>query len=49
MATQFSIPASPARSIVTIDTFLGADFTNSPAAVKETMSPNLKNMIRDVP
>ena len=49
MATQFSIPASPARSIVTIDTFLGADFTNSPAAVKETLSPNLKNMIRDVP
>lgn len=49
MATQFSVPGSPSRSVLTIDTFLGADFTNSPAAVDETRSPNLKNMIRDVP
>lgn len=49
MAVNFSIPASPSRSVLTIDTFLGADFTNSPAAVDETRSPNCKNMIRDVP
>ncbi|MED9905286.1 MAG: hypothetical protein UFG06_14040 [Lachnospiraceae bacterium] len=34
---------------MTISEFLGADFTNSPAAVSESMSPNCKNMIRDVP
>ena len=49
MATRFSIPKSPSRSILTIDTFLGADFTNSPSAVDITRSPNCKNMIRDVP
>ena len=49
MAVSFSMPKSPSRSILTIDTFLGADFTNSPAAVDETRSPNCKNMIRDVP
>lgn len=49
MATRFSIPKSPSRSIMTIDTFLGADFTNSPSAVDITRSPNCKNMIRDVP
>ena len=49
MATSFPIPKSPSRSILTIDTFLGADFTNSPAAVDESRSPNCKNMIRDVP
>ena len=49
MATSFPIPKSPSRSILTIDTFLGADFTNSPAAVDESRSPDCKNMIRDVP
>ena len=49
MATKFSIPSSPSRSVLTISTFLGADFTNSPAAVSESQSPNCKNMIRDVP
>lgn len=49
MAAKFSIPSSPARSILTIDKFLGADFTNSPAAVSEYQSPNCPNMIRDVP
>lgn len=49
MATRFSIPKSPSRSILTIDTFLGADFTNSPSAVDITRSPNCQNMIRDVP
>ncbi len=49
MSVNFSIPKSPSRSILTIDTFLGADFTNSPAAVDITRSPNCKNMIRDVP
>lgn len=49
MATKFSIPSSPNRSVLTISTFLGADFTNSPAAVSENQSPNCKNMIRDVP
>ena len=46
---QFSVPSSPKRSSVTINKFLGADFTNLPSAVDERMSPNLKNMIRDVP
>lgn len=49
MATKFSIPSSPSRSVLTISTFLGADFTNSLAAVSENQSPNCKNMIRDVP
>lgn len=49
MATKFSIPSSPSRSVLTISTFLGADLTNSPAAVSENQSPNCKNMIRDVP
>ena len=49
MAPKFSIPSSPSRSVLTISTFLGADFTNSPAAVSENQSPNCKNMIRDVP
>ena len=49
MAVQFSVPKSPARSTLTIDTFLGADFTNDPASVDIDKSPNLLNMIRDVP
>lgn len=49
MAVQFKVPASPARSTLTIDTFLGADFTNDPASVDIDKSPNLLNMIREVP
>ena len=49
MATTFPIPASPKKSVITIDEFLGADFTNSPANADTNKSPNLKNLIRDVP
>ena len=49
MAARFSIPASPKRSILNEDTFLGADFTNSPSAVDIRKSPNCVNIIRDVP
>jgi len=49
MAVQFKVPASPSRSTLTIDTFLGADFTNDPANVDIDKSPNVLNMIRDVP
>lgn len=49
MAVSFSVPKSPAKSVLTIDTFLGADFTNSPASCENTKSPNTVNMIRDVP
>ena len=49
MATQFKVPESPKRSMLTIDTFLGADFTNDPANVDIDKSPNVLNMIRDVP
>lgn len=49
MAVQFSVPKSPKKSIDTIDVFLGADFTNSPANVDIRRSPNLKNMVRAVP
>lgn len=45
----FKVPASPKKSILTIDEFLGVDFTNSPANVDITRSPNAVNMIRDVP
>ena len=46
---QFSIPASPARSILNVDKFYGIDYTNSPANVDKSRSPNGQNMIRDVP
>lgn len=49
MAVSFKVPSSPAKSILTIDTFQGADFTNSPANVDDSKSPNTVNMIRDVP
>ena len=49
MAVQFKVPASPTRSTLTIDTFKGADFTNDPASVDIDKSPNLLNMIRQVP
>ena len=46
---SFRTPSTVGKSVTTIDTFLGCDFTNSPANVDETKSPNAKNMIRDVP
>jgi hypothetical protein len=46
---SFKVPSTQKTSIMGITEFLGADFTNSPAAVSEKMSPNCKNMIRDVP
>lgn len=46
---QFSIPASPSRSILNVDKFYGIDYTNSPANVDKSRSPNGQNMIRDVP
>ena len=49
MAVSFSVPKSPSKSVLTIDTFLGADFTNSPASCENSKSPNTVNMIRDVP
>jgi len=49
MAVSFKVPPSPTRSMLTIDTFLGADFTNDPANVDIDKSPNVLNMIRDVP
>lgn len=49
MAVSFNIPASPKRSVITIDDFMGCDFTNSPASADINKSPNCVNMIRDVP
>jgi hypothetical protein len=49
MAVQFKVPQQTQRSTLTIDTFLGADFTNDPANVDIDKSPNVLNMIRDVP
>ena len=46
---NFSVPKTVSKSVTTIDNFLGCDFTNSPANVDETKSPNAKYMIRDVP
>lgn len=46
---QFDIPKSPSRNILSIDTFLGVDFTNSPISVDVRKTPNGQNMIRDVP
>lgn len=46
---QFSIPASPSRSILNVNEFYGIDYTNSPANVDKSRSPNGQNMIRDVP
>ena len=49
MAVSFAIPESPKRNVYTMNVFSGCDFTNSPAAVDDTKSPNCVNMIRDVP
>ena len=46
---RFSIPSSPARSVVKIDEFKGVDLNSSPSNVAVTRSPNAPNMMRDVP
>ena len=45
----FSAPQSPARSLFSVEEFLGVDYTNSPAGVDPRRSPDAPNMIRDVP
>lgn len=51
MFKPVKMPSASAPSIaqIKIDTFLGADLTNSPANVSPTRSPDCANMIRDVP
>lgn len=49
MAKTFQVPKSPSKSILNINTFIGADFTNSPTMISENQSPNCENFIRDVP
>lgn len=49
MPVTFKIPSSPKKSILTIDEFMGVDFTNSPANIEENKSSEAINMIRDVP
>ena len=49
MAVTFNIPASPKRNIISINEFIGVDFSNSPTNVTPSRSPNGQNMIRDVP
>ena len=46
---RFSIPSSPARSVVKIEEFKGVDLNSSPSNVAVTRSPNAPNMMRDVP
>lgn len=46
---QFNVPARPARNVLTVDTFLGVDFTSDPGSVNEYQSPYAENMIRSVP
>lgn len=46
---RFSVPKSPARNSVVLNTFVGADFTNDPSSVSIQQSPECVNMIRDVP
>jgi hypothetical protein len=49
MAVKFNVPKAPKKSIVTLDRFLGADFTNNPSNVDITQSPSCQNLIRYVP
>ena len=46
---RFSVPSSPARNVVKIETFKGVDLNSSPSNVEITRSPNAPNMMRDVP
>lgn len=49
MAVSFKVPASPKKNILTIDEFLGVDFTNTGSNIEEVRSPNAENMVRLVP
>lgn len=49
MPVTFKIPKSPQKSIETINEFKGVDFSNSPANIEKSKSPDAVNMIRDVP
>lgn len=46
---RFSVPATKPPAYLQVDRFLGCNFTDHPANVEMTMSPNAPNMIRDVP
>lgn len=46
---QFSVPAQTGRNTLTVDSFYGVDYTSDPGSVANGMSPNGKNMVRDVP
>lgn len=46
---RFTVPKSPARNAVVLNTFVGADFTNDPSSVGQQQCPECENMIRDVP
>jgi len=46
---RFSVPSSPSRSVVKIETFKGVDLNSSPINVEKYRSPNAPNMMRDVP
>lgn len=49
MPVQFKIPASPKKTVQEIDTFWGADFTNNAANTDIRRSPNIQNLVRDIP
>lgn len=44
---SFSIPASPSKHTLVVDTFRGVDLINSPTNVEKYRSPAAPNMIRD--
>ena len=46
---RFSVPSSPARSVIKVETFKGVDLNSSPSNVEHYRSPNAPNMMRDVP
>ena len=46
---RFTVPSSPSRSVVKIETFKGVDLNSSPSNVEIYRSPNAPNMMRDVP
>ena len=46
---RFTVPSSPSRNVVKIETFKGVDLNSSPINVEIYRSPNAPNMMRDVP
>ena len=46
---HFPLPAKTANSALSIDSFLGVDFTNHPSNIDKRRSCGAKNMVRDVP